>query len=321
MNALVMGYGSDSSSEVSDKAVKEGKTTGSEGSATAGATATGTAVNNSTLGRLVNYGEDDSSGDEYENGPKAMANATTSQSSSTSKSGIPLIKQREPEPSNNEEIDTTPLAKRPKLSNVDKDRDKRKEIENEEVTDTVTCIPGAGGLPQPRLFQPSCADDPYTSLALFSKNYIQEKISQQSGSLNQPQNLSSPSSSLSPSTTRTQQLSDATWDTLNQLRQNTASFAKTLKSQKEFGNPHLFPSVIEYFEIDPMESNISLDVHVDIDANNSTNKDGKADIMGVDSKRPSVKIVKSNDKFEKFEYLERLMQKEEENRIRNLSSL
>merc|ERR1711957_288920 len=34
------------------------------------------------------------------------------------------------------------------------------------------------------------------------------------------------------------------------------SFANNLKSQKEFGNPHLFPSIIQQFGIDPMDSNI-----------------------------------------------------------------
>jgi len=64
------------------------------------------------------------------------------------------------------------------------------------------------------------------------------------------------------------------------------SFANHLKAQKEFGNPHLFPSIIQHFGIDPMGSNI-----------------------------PKSMWDPKND-FAPFEYVERIVAKEEENRLR-----
>jgi len=64
------------------------------------------------------------------------------------------------------------------------------------------------------------------------------------------------------------------------------SFASHLKEQKEFGNPNLFPSIIQHFGIDPMGSNLPPDLW-----------DPKND-------------------FEPFEFVERLVEKEQQNRIR-----
>ena len=69
---------------------------------------------------------------------------------------------------------------------------------------------------------------------------------------------------------------------------SSSSFAKHLKEQKEFGNPHLFPSIISHFGINPMGTNV-------IEAN-------------------------KNEQFAKFEYVENIVQKEEENRIRLASN-
>lgn len=68
--------------------------------------------------------------------------------------------------------------------------------------------------------------------------------------------------------------------TLVKLQQDSGSFAQHLKQQKEFGNKSIFPGIIEHFKIDPMGSNIDKNI------------------------------------FESFEYIERLLAKEEENRIR-----
>jgi len=108
-------------------------------------------------------------------------------------------------------------------------------------------------LPSPRL--KSSASDNNTSL-LFSKNYLQNKLHYKTTN-NDPALISK----------------------LNQLHENKISFAQQLKSQKEFGNPHMFGSVIECFGIDPMESNLGAG-------------------------------------FEGFEYIDRLLVKEEENRVR-----
>jgi len=66
------------------------------------------------------------------------------------------------------------------------------------------------------------------------------------------------------------------------------SFGSHLKNQKEFGNPNLFPTIIQHFGIDPMGSNL-----------------------------PSGLWDPKND-FEPFEYVERLVSREEENRIRSM---
>ena len=68
--------------------------------------------------------------------------------------------------------------------------------------------------------------------------------------------------------------------TLMKLQQDDGSFAQHLKQQKEFGNKSIFNEIIHHFKIHPMGSNV--------DKNN----------------------------FGSFEYIERLLVKEEENRIR-----
>jgi hypothetical protein len=68
--------------------------------------------------------------------------------------------------------------------------------------------------------------------------------------------------------------------TLMKLQQDDGSFAQHLKQQKEFGNKSIFNEIIDHFKIHPMGSNI--------DKNN----------------------------FGSFEYIERLLVKEEENRLR-----
>lgn len=68
--------------------------------------------------------------------------------------------------------------------------------------------------------------------------------------------------------------------TLLKLQQDDGSFAQHLKQQKEFGNKSIFPGIIEHFKINPMGSNVDENI------------------------------------FESFEYIERLLVKEEENRIR-----
>lgn len=68
--------------------------------------------------------------------------------------------------------------------------------------------------------------------------------------------------------------------TLMKLQQDDGSFAQHLKQQKEFGNKSIFPGIIEHFKINPMGSNVDENI------------------------------------FQSFEYIERLLVKEEENRIR-----
>ena len=123
------------------------------------------------------------------------------------------------------------------------------------------------GLPLPKLLQSTTkdanADDDNSPRGiLFRKNYVYLQNKLQYKTENKNQNLC---------------------EKLKQLQQNQTSFSQQLKSQKEFGNPHMFPSVIEHFGIDPMESNIG----------------------GIKERS-----------FEGFEFIERLLVKEEENRAR-----
>ncbi len=144
-----------------------------------------------------------------------------------------------------------PPAKKQRLSN---------EIDNEEEQQ-------GGLLPPPQLLQ-STTKHSINAPILFRKNYLEHK--RKYTTTNQNHELC---------------------EKLNQLRQNQTSglgsFAQQLKSQKEFGNPHMFTSIIKHFGIDPMETNI--------------------DAGGGGGKKSG---------FEAFEFVERLLVKEEENRVR-----
>ena len=82
---------------------------------------------------------------------------------------------------------------------------------------------------------------------------------------------------------------------------SSSSFARKLKSQKDFGNPYLFPSVVEHFGIEPMGSSCIPNEFWNAKvAQSSTASTGGKD--GGD--------------FAAFEFIERLIVKEEENRLR-----
>ena len=89
---------------------------------------------------------------------------------------------------------------------------------------------------------------------------------------------------------------------LNQMYHNlkgkvngtSTSFARKLKSQTDFGNPHLFPSVVEHFGIEPMGSCIPPHLW-----------------------NPKVtQSITDDGDFAPFEFIDRLVIKEEENRLR-----
>ena len=119
------------------------------------------------------------------------------------------------------------------------------------------------GLPSPPLLS-SSASSSQDNLMLFSKNYLTNKL--QYKTINTDHQLQ----------VKLEQMHQ------HQSTGTNKSFAEQLKLQKDFGNPHMFPSVIEHFGIDPLESNSSI-----------------------------LKV-----KFQGFEFIDRLMVKEEENRIR-----
>jgi len=120
------------------------------------------------------------------------------------------------------------------------------------------------GLPPPPLLSPS-SSDPSSSrdnLILFSKNYLTDRLQYKASNTDN-------------------QLQEKL-ERMHQHKNSGRSFAEQLKCQKDFGNPHMFPSTIEHFGIDPLVSNAS-----------------------------NFKTT-----FEGFEFIDRLMVKEEENRIR-----
>lgn len=107
----------------------------------------------------------------------------------------------------------------------------------------VDCV-----LPPPTLLSASATDDhPFQSLTLFKKDHttdLRVKIAQQLQSqLTLQDNTEASSANIQ----------------LNTLRENfssSSSFAAHLKSQHDFGNPHLLKNVIDHFGINPLESHV-----------------------------------------------------------------
>lgn len=171
------------------------------------------------------------------------------------------------------------LVKKPKLSKSNADT-----VGNE---DAVSTCPG---LPPPKLLSTvhknsSSQEQPI----LFAKNYLQHKLT------------------YNTSSTSTNSNSDLV-EKLTRLAQNETSFADQLKSQTEFGNPHMFHSIIDHFGIDPMENNVHSAFHGNGHGNQKVPAEKETYVSG------------KSKQFENFEFLERLLVKEEENRVRQGSS-
>ena len=160
--------------------------------------------------------------------------------------------------------------------------------------------------PVPRLCNPEI-DNSFDGLVLFPKDYISHEM-------NKVRNISSHTEQglQEESKNKVSSLLESKLDKMYHQfysekvddnkgdEEASLSFAKHLKSQKEFGNPHLFPSIITHFGIDPLGSNCMMTHSASMMNNGNT------------STSSSNKQV-----FAKFEYVEKLAQKEEENRIRN----
>ena len=106
----------------------------------------------------------------------------------------------------------------------------------------VDCV-----LPPPSLLSSATDDHPFQSLTLFKKDHttdLRVKIAQQLQSqLTLQDNTEASSANIQ----------------LNTLRENfssSSSFAAHLKSQHDFGNPHLLKNVIDHFGINPLESRV-----------------------------------------------------------------
>jgi len=146
--------------------------------------------------------------------------------------------------------------------------------------------------PTPRIANPDGSDNPYDALVLFPKNYVTKYQSKQHQTSKQRLGLATKLDHLYQQFYNNQDMKDLSQTTTRNsktVNPNTSksniSFAQQLKNQKEFGNPHLFPSIISHFGIDPRGSNLK-------------------------------KVCCDVSSFSKFEYVERIVQKEEENRIR-----
>ena len=255
MDALAQGYGTDSSEESSKPAPK------------------------ATLGLLANYSDDsDVEEDKVKNGGVVGADATNTKApheagKATASTSATILKKRRI--NGHDELNLNALAPGlppPKLlSQYQSDNSSNNKSTVDKFSGTL--------------------DHPNIGI-LCRKNYLEGKL--------RYNNTGTLAKILDPKLC----------EKLNQLYENSisntstsaptsassfTSFAQQLKSQKEFGNPHTFPSIIANFGIDPMESNIQI---------SSGDGDGDGDGGG------------ERMKFERFEFLERLIVKEEENRVR-----
>lgn len=96
-------------------------------------------------------------------------------------------------------------------------------------------------------------DDQFQSMMLFSKDYtagLRQKLSQQLQ--NQGKDTSK---EMHPLNKKLEQLHDK-FHQKNDASSAASSFAAHLKSQHEFGNPHLLKNIIDHFSISPLESHV-----------------------------------------------------------------
>ncbi len=206
--------------------------------------------------------------------------------------------------------------------------DDRKEHGNGETKTKKKQIIEQQQLPLPRLCHHSTnfnggGGNPFDALILFEKDYISQlQLQKQKQSQHVSVDADLGTGPADASSTLLSTKLDTMYHTFhndngddnhknngNHTRQ-VMSFARHLKGQKEFGNPHLFPSIIEHFNIDPLGSNclVSRD-HINAKADAGTNLNGNG-----------IKNSKANTyTFSRFEYVENIVQKEEENRIRDCS--
>lgn len=213
-----------------------------------------------------------------------------SSSSSNLKSSSPpkqsqhlnLLANYSDDDSSTDENGNTPVAQDSNeitKQNIETNNSKKRKLDTEakSAVDPLASIE-ITTLPDPRLLLSSASSTEYT--VLFEKNYIVSKLKYSAPNMNK-----------------------ALQEKLEQMSQHQGTgncFATKLKSQKDFLNPHMFPSVIEHFGIDPMESNIG-----------SKNLDDTGSEINEEACNSCISL-----QFGKFEYIDRLRVKEEENRIR-----
>ncbi len=154
----------------------------------------------------------------------------------------------------NQEGSTNAMVKSTKEVN-DNPTKRLKRWDNPQPNADVRALEGkaANILPAPRLLadvhvngDPGSQHNHFESLALIPKDYtiqLREKLSQ---------HIKSQIQSNESQNEQQQKLCDK----LDQMFQKS-SFATHLKAQHEFGNPHLLKGIIDHFQIQPLDSNIS----------------------------------------------------------------
>ncbi len=180
-------------------------------------------------------------------------------------------------------------------------------------------------LPKPRLYNPQI-HNPFESLVLFPKDYVSTLLKEKQQQ-NQP-NTNNRNIRLETKLNNLYHQFNTIPNSKNDNPNNhtstlSSSFATHLKNQKEFGNPHLFPSIIEHFGIDPLGSNCVMKLYyTDNDKKNKENDNNENDTHGNKNGQTKTKNVSSSSSllFAKFEYVENIVQKEEENRIRKYNN-
>mmetsp|Transcript_16982 Transcript_16982/g.29232 ORF Transcript_16982/g.29232 Transcript_16982/m.29232 type:complete len:273 (+) Transcript_16982:88-906(+) len=135
-------------------------------------------------------------------------------------------------------------------------------------------------LPPPSLSKPTLDDDTdnatnrFQSTLLFEKDYTAELRQKLSRQLQNQSQSSDKDNETSKETQRLskklQQLHDTfhpknatatatNGDSSSSSSSSSSSFATHLKSQKEFGNPHLLKSIIEHYSLNPLGSHVGTD--------------------------------------------------------------
>jgi hypothetical protein len=292
MEALAQGYGSDSSNSSSEEADKIIESTSSINSNKSGTMTTATSTSNSmnntnSLNLLVSNYSDDSSIDGNDDDQNANVTVKNNKNSS---------------------------------SNIDAENQKRRY--SNDAKQSTNKKAKYNQLPSPRLCNigKNGTDNAFDALILFPKDYInierqkQQPQKQQKECQNDGKKNKNEKSSSNLLSAKLNSLYNNFYSNDNNINgAGSSSFAKHLKNQKEFGNPHLFPSIITHFGIDPLGSNC-------LNLDDTSIETGKETGTGKSTATASYHSHSRSKTFGRFEFVEKIVQKEEENRIRNANA-
>ena len=200
---------------------------------------------------LANYGSDDSNSSTDENGSSKGISGLLGHYSDSDNDEAPAsndnIKVKVNEEGNdNNTTNSMDDGQQP-------NKKKRRRWDNPKDDDETNPIDINSVLPTPNL----SSTDTYQSLTTFNKDYttdLRQKLSQQL----QTQTRERGDTAVS---TEKQQLNNKLEQLYKKFQSEsssstTSSFAKHIKSNKDFGNPHLLKSVIDHYELKGLGSNI-----------------------------------------------------------------